>query len=367
MPEKTSDSAQETLRRQSPAVGLRPQIGTLEQGQWDAIIQAFDDADLCQTWSYGEARWGPRSLDHLVLWRDDQLIGAAQVAILRPPALKTGLAYIKWGPLWRRRGLDHDHGTLRLLVAELHRHYVTNLGLVLRLMPRAYGSTALEIRPLLLQAGLSPAISSPAQQTVRVDLSLPLDALQARLRKSWRARLRKARSQGLNTRVTGGLEDFPVFERVYGEMRRQKRFVEVSDLPLYPTIQNGLPEPVQLRIVTCWQGDRPLSAHICSTIGDTAISLCGATTPKGRELGASYEMDWSTLAWLKERQFRWYDLGGAGDPQVTEYKLGLSGRGPGIVDSVGKWEAGSSGARRLLRLAEGGLGLYRRLGGLARR
>lgn len=367
MPENTTDSRQDLSRRQSPAVGVRSQIGDLEKGQWDELIQAFDDADLCQTWSYGAARWGDRNLSHLALWQDDRIIGAAQVAIVRLPGLKTGLAYVKWGPMWRRRDLDPDPETLRLLVDSLYTNFISKRGLVLRLMPRAYGSAAEEIRPLLVQAGLRPTAQSPAQRTVRVDLSLPLDELQARLRKSWRTRLRKAQSLGLHLRVTQGLEDFPVFERVYGEMKRQKSFVEASDLPLYPTVQIGLPNAVQLRVVTCWQGDRPLSAHICSAIGDTAISLCGATTPKGRELGASYVMDWSTLEWLKQRQFRWYDLGGAGNPRVTQYKLGLSGRGPGIVDSVGKWEAGSPGARRLLGLAEGGLGLYRRLRGLAHR
>lgn len=135
-------------------------------------------------------------------------------------------------------------------------------------------------------------------------------------------------------------------------MKRRKKFIEPSELPIYEQIQNSLPDAFKLQVVTCWQANQPLSAHICAALGDTAVSLCGATSREGREFGSSYVMDWSTIEWLKEAGYRWYDLGGAGDPLVTEYKLGLAGRKAEIITAIGKYDSGPSALRHAVQLAE---------------
>ena len=32
---------------------------------WSAMLDLFEDANLYQTWSYGEVRWGGKNLSHL--------------------------------------------------------------------------------------------------------------------------------------------------------------------------------------------------------------------------------------------------------------------------------------------------------------
>ncbi len=53
------------------------QVDGFSEQEWHDLVEAFDDAHLCQTWSYGAARWGPRSLSHLVLKCDGRVVGAA--------------------------------------------------------------------------------------------------------------------------------------------------------------------------------------------------------------------------------------------------------------------------------------------------
>lgn len=339
----------------------RIRIGQLDRDRWDRLVPAFDDADLCQTWSYGAARWGAGTLDHLTLSRDDQVIGAAQIATQRPPGVRSGLAYVKWGPLWRPRDAAPDPEVLRRLAAALRRHFVEERGLVLRLMPRHFTTAGPDLRPLLAECGFTRADHASLYRTVRLDLTPSLAELRAGLKKTWRARLRKAEAEGLSVRISQGLDDFAAFGAVYAGMRRHKSFIEASDLPIYEQVQADLPEPAQLHVVTCWRDGRPLAAHLCSALGDSAISLCGATAPEGRACGASYVMDWETVAWLKARRTRWYDLGGAAEPQVTRYKLGLAGRTAAVAETIGKWDAGSTLARGLLAVAERGRAFYHRL------
>ena len=68
------------------------------------MLDLFDDANIYQTAAYGEVRWGKKNLSRLVLKRDGEVVGIAQLRIIRPTPLKFGMAYLRWGPLWERRG-----------------------------------------------------------------------------------------------------------------------------------------------------------------------------------------------------------------------------------------------------------------------
>jgi len=48
-------------------------------------------------------------------------------------------------------------------------------------------------------------------------------------------------------------------------------------------------------------------------------------------------MDWWILTWLRDNGYLWYDLGGAGDPNVNQYKRGLAGKNGSAEQFVGKF------------------------------
>jgi hypothetical protein len=61
--------------------------------EWSQMLDLFEDANLYQTWSYGGIRWGGENLSHLVLKRAGEVVGLAQVRIVRPTRFKFGMAY----------------------------------------------------------------------------------------------------------------------------------------------------------------------------------------------------------------------------------------------------------------------------------
>ena len=62
------------------------------------MLDLFDDANIYQTSAYGGVRWGEKNLSRIVLKRDGEVMGMAQLRIVRPTPLKFGMAYLRWGP-----------------------------------------------------------------------------------------------------------------------------------------------------------------------------------------------------------------------------------------------------------------------------
>src|SRR5688572_31706078 len=75
---------------------------------WSAHLETFADANLYQTWAHGVVRWGERNLSHLVLTRGGRTIAMAQLFVAGARRLRAGIAYLRWGPLWRPKGEEED-------------------------------------------------------------------------------------------------------------------------------------------------------------------------------------------------------------------------------------------------------------------
>jgi hypothetical protein len=84
------------------------EVDCASAAEWSQMLNLFDDANIYQTAAYGGVRWGEKNLSRLVLKRNGEVMGIAQLRIVRPTPLKFGIAYLRWGPLWERRGIPLD-------------------------------------------------------------------------------------------------------------------------------------------------------------------------------------------------------------------------------------------------------------------
>ena len=92
------------------------------------MIDLFNDANIYQTSAYGGVRWGEKNLSRLVLKRDGEVLGIAQLRIIRPTPLKFGMAYLRWGPLWERRGRPQGQALQQWLEAEADLRKILGIG-----------------------------------------------------------------------------------------------------------------------------------------------------------------------------------------------------------------------------------------------
>ncbi len=141
-------------------IGLNPLLDPVWQvevdratpAEWSAMLDLFDDANLYQTWSYGAVRWGRKNLSHMVLKRNGEVWGMAQVRIVRPTRFNFGMAYLRWGPLCHRRGRELDAEAASRMARALQEEYVCKRGLLLQILPNAFVGSP---RAAVFQSGFS--------------------------------------------------------------------------------------------------------------------------------------------------------------------------------------------------------------------
>ncbi len=298
--------------------------------EWSAMLDFFDDANLYQTWSYGAIRWARKNLSHLVLKRNGEVVGMAQLRIIRPTKLKFGMAYLRWGPLCDRRGSELDaEATLRMAHA-LQEEYVRKRGLLLQILPNAFVGSP---RAALFQSAFSsftqePRTSANLYRTFVLDLAPPIEELRQKLDAKWRNKLNQSEKKGLKIVAGNGTDEYRTFCRMYDQMRKRKTFDTTVDVEEFGRLQQDLPETQRMRILICEQAGIPVAGVVASAMGDSAIYLLGATSDDGLNAKGAYLLQWTLIQWLKENGIQWYDLGGIdpeGNPGVYTFKKGLSG------------------------------------------
>ena len=167
-------------------------------GEWSAMVDLFDDANLYQTWSYGAVRWGTKNLSHLVLKRNGEIVAMAQLRIVRPTRFNFGMAYLRWGPLCHRRGKDLDADAVLSMSRVLQEEYVCKRSLLLQIIPNAFAGSP---RATLFQASFSqftqePQTAANVYRTFVLDLSPPIEQLRKSLDAKWRNKLSGAEKNG---------------------------------------------------------------------------------------------------------------------------------------------------------------------------
>ena len=298
------------------------------------MLDLFDDANLYQTWSYGGVRWGEKNLSHLVLKRGGEILGMAQLRIIRPTRFKFGMAYLRWGPLCERRARPIDPAVAMQMARALEEEYVGKRKLFLRVLPNAFAGTR---RATALQAAFSrftsePLVADNTYRTFLVDLSPSIEELRRKLDPKWRNKLAGAEKNNLKvvwaTGREGWSDAYQTFCLLYNQMRRRKTFETSVDVEEFGRIQQDLPEPHRMRVLICEDGGVPVAGLVASAMGDSAIYLLGATSDEGLKSKGAYLLQWTMMKWLKEQGVRWYDLGGI-DPEVNpgvyNFKRGFSG------------------------------------------
>ena len=298
--------------------------------EWSRMLDLFEDANLYQTWSYGEVRWGRKTLSHLVLKRNDEVVGMAQLRIIRPTRFNFGMAYLRWGPLCHRRGRELDVEAAAGMAQALHQEYVCKRRLLLQILPNAFLESP---RGALFQSAFSdfkqePSTSANLYRTFLLDLTPPLEELRRNLDAKWRNKLTQTEKKGLKVIAGNGIDEYQMFCAMYSQMWKRKGFETTVDVEEFGRIQESLPEAHRMQILICEQGGVPVAGIVISAMGDSAIYLLGATGNDGLNAKGAYLLQWTLIQWLKEKGFQWYDLGGIdpeGNPGVYSFKRGLSG------------------------------------------
>jgi lipid II:glycine glycyltransferase (peptidoglycan interpeptide bridge formation enzyme) len=310
--------------------GWQTEVDCATPAEWSSMLDLFDDANIYQTSAYGGVRWGEKNLSRIVLKRDGEVLGLAQIRIIRPTPLKFGMAYLRWGPLWERRGRALDPEVPIRMARAIEDEYLRARKLLVRILPNAFaGSTRAAVIQSAFSRFASETIgSNEAYRTFLMNLTPPLEQLRSSLDKKWRNQLVRSEKNELTMIAGQGIAEYRLFRGIYDQMYQRKAFHTTVDTEEFERIQEALSESQRMQILICYDKGVPAAGLVASAMGDSAIYLLGATGDAGLDAKGAYLLQWTLIGWLKERGIKSYDLGGIdpeGNPGVYHFKKGLSG------------------------------------------
>lgn len=315
-------------------------VERISKDEWDKLTPTFRDTSYRQCASYATAaadRVGATSeLNRLT--DGDCLIGLADVRVKKLPVSRLGIAYASYAPVVRRDRCFPQEQFSRCIDA-LRREYVDQRGLVLRVTPILNGGLFQDVQASCLEArGFQVSSTQPPRTTFILDLLKPLDDIRRSLDPKWRSDLVKA--EKADVRITRSIElsDFDRFERIFLELTRQKGFMPNQDVLFFKNVQSGTPRDQKFVLHLAWHNAELIAGHLGSFVGDTAVYLLGAANSVGRDLRASYLLQWSAITYAKAVGNSFYDLGGIDrerNPDVYRFKRRLNGR---LVTEIGPYE-----------------------------
>jgi lipid II:glycine glycyltransferase (peptidoglycan interpeptide bridge formation enzyme) len=326
-----------TIRKLAP--GYTSEVDTVEEQTWCQLLEEFDDANIYQTWPYAVVVGGPRNMSHLVLRHHGDIVAVAQARITKVPLVNLGIAYIQWGPIWRRRGRDADPENFRQAIRALRNEFVCKRGLTLRLFPLVFDHDSSS--SMLAEEGLLPLAGEARRRTILMDLLPSLQTLREAAGGNFKRNLKIAERNQLE--IVEGSDDelFDQFIAMYKEMVSRKKFEEPNDINQFRLIQAQLPERLKMKVMLCRSNGSVCAGVICSAIGNTAIYLFGATSNVGLKASGSYLLQWKLIESLKNGRIAVYNLNGINpvkNPGTYKFKNDLAGKNGKDVYYAGRFD-----------------------------
>jgi lipid II:glycine glycyltransferase (peptidoglycan interpeptide bridge formation enzyme) len=318
------------------------EIDCTSEQAWCGILQDFDDANIYQTWSYGEVTSGARNISHLTLRKNGQIIAAAQVRIAKIPLLRFGIAYVQWGPLWRHSASRADTVAFGQILRALRNEFVCKRGLILRIFPILFSDDASLFSEILTHEGFLAFEDDLPGRTILIDLNHSLDEFRDGLGRNWKRNLKAA--EGKTLEILEGSEDklFESFIEIYEDMVSRKKFPKPNDINQYRIVQARSPEKFRMKIMLCKSEGRPCAGLIWSELGKMGIELFAATNGVGTKTKGSFLLRWKLVEGLKNRNIATYNLNGINpvkNPGGYKFKTELAGKNGRDVFYLGKFDS----------------------------
>lgn len=346
-----------------PASGrFRAEVVERPGAEWDSLAAGFSDMCMEQTIAFMGARWS--KLHPLgILLREEGVaepIAMALVLLATLPVLGAGMAYVKFGPLWRKAGAAADPQILYAMLEALKREFSGKRRLLVRIMPPADPGFEEIWSDALARAGFSLHAAAADRERYLVDLTLSEPEQLASLGASWRANLKKVSSE-LEITEPALATGIPVFMTLYRNMVARKRFDDHHGIGDLPQLAAQAGNPLGMRLFLASHQGKPVVGSILIGTGERVFVPFSATSDAALSLRAGYALRWAIINRLRGGGALYLDLGGAeGDAGLKSYKLGNVGKRGRVADIPGEFDfAPNSLSAAAARAIELGRGLVR--------
>lgn len=301
-----------------------------DRASWSAFLASRPEADVLQSWAWGEAGAGEPG-EHwsrlVVVDGSGHIRGSAQV-LARATSFGRTILYVPHGPVWDR-GSDDAAEVLARLITGLKNHAREQKGIVLKLDPRGSGDAAADaaVRRVFLSAGQPAEHDLQAPSTRLIDLAAGDDPV-ASWSKDARAESRRAVREGTTVTIDrdGDPAALDAFHALLAETSERQGFRIRSRAFLGELAQPLVASDDWFLTLAEYEGT-PLAGAIAPRTGDRAYYLYAAST-RDRELGQKrgpYAAMAELQRALREAGTTSLDLWGVREPDDASVDLSWEG------------------------------------------
>lgn len=314
------------------------------------MLSRFADASIYQSWPYESAAHPKFRVSRMVVYENDVPIGLVQAGLVTAPIIRAGLAYIRWGPVWRLKNQEANPDRLRRCLRAIVEEYAGRRKLMVRIVTGLSSTEEAWANSVFQESGFRLYHHPCPQRTIIVNLSPSLQEIQAGLHGKWRNCLNSGRKKEHELRESGDDKAWAEFSRIYQAMRARKRFETTTSFDAFRKLQGQLQAREKMKVILCGNKGQWHSGAVISSIGDRGVYLFGATAGEGLQSNGSYLVQWRAIELLKEMGCRDYDLNGINpetNPTTYHFKSRLAGRNGRDVTTLGTFEAPGSASSRV--------------------
>lgn len=311
----------------------------VDASAWNELLADFEDASFEQSATFAAGVWRSAGTSFLVVERNGKILGGACVVTIDLPVGLGGVAYVKHGPVWRRRDSAANPADYRAILLELITEYGERRGQGIVITPRPNPVANSIERTVLNECGFVIRRPDIDPNRFLVDVTIDEKAQLESLGQKWRYNLRAALKNGIEVTEAVDDKDVEAFAKLHAAMVARKRFGNCDAIDLISALQTELPDRLRARVFLARHNGEPVAGAVIGVHGDTAYYLFGATSDQALPLKAGYALQWAIVGWLRQQSAHWYDLGGeAGEDGLHQFKKGLVGKRGTIISSYGKYE-----------------------------
>jgi len=247
----------------------------------------------------------------LIFRESGEIIGGAAIVVKSVPVFDRGVAFVKWGPVWRKTGQPANSDNLVKILNILVEEYCDRRKMHLTIMPPADPGYSAIYCKVLDDLGFKNGGNLVSPERYLVNTSLSSDDLFASLSQKWRYNTRKSRKNDMEIDFAPVEEGMEALQDLYWQMTARKSFLDSSPFKSLPDLMKTGSDAIRPKIVLVHHEGTVTAGGVFQIAGDRATYLFGATDDRALKLNAGYAMHW----WIAERlcaeeNIKWYDLGG---------------------------------------------------------
>jgi peptidoglycan pentaglycine glycine transferase (the first glycine) len=285
--------------------------------QWSAFVARAPSGHLMQSYEWGDfkAALGWR-VQRIGVECDGRIVAGAQV-LLRPlPWLPLSIAYVPKGPM-----VDpEDDRAVAELSSAVHQAARKQRAIFLRIEPNLPDDG--RVHDVLQRCGFRPSVhTNQPRSTIVIDLAGGEDVVLANMpRKKTRKLIRRAIREGVKI-VEGGSEDICDFYRILRSTAEMKGF-PAHDKVFYEQAWRTFQGTGAIKLLLAKYQEKTVAGKMIFVFGDRSMHFWGGTSHEGRDVYASYLIQWEAIKWAIARGCKYCDLWGIPDEIAEMLKKG---------------------------------------------